>query len=123
MRMQTVLGPNVGTGTSSGHRSALMTARWWHTQQHTSGDRTPLARMLPRVMGSIGSLMRRAAMRRLYAGPWPSGKRMGGKADRQRAADVPVYRPVTLRNPATSANRCDGCHQAIRQLPPCSLSP
>jgi hypothetical protein len=65
MRMQTVLGPNVGTGTSSGHRSALMIARWWHTQQHTSSDRTPLARMLPSVMGSIGSLRRRAAIWRV----------------------------------------------------------
>jgi hypothetical protein len=55
----------VGMGTSSGHRSALMIARWWHIQQHTSSDRTPLARMLPRVIGSIGSLMRLAPIRRL----------------------------------------------------------
>jgi hypothetical protein len=52
-------------GTSSGHRSALMIARWWHIQQHTSSDRTPLARMLPSVIGSIGSLMRLAPIRRL----------------------------------------------------------
>jgi hypothetical protein len=30
---------------------ALTTASWWHCQQHTSSDRTPLARMLPRVIG------------------------------------------------------------------------
>jgi hypothetical protein len=29
----------------------------WHTQQYTSSDCTPLARMLPRVMGSIGSAL------------------------------------------------------------------
>jgi hypothetical protein len=27
---------------------------WWHCQQHTSSDRTPLARMLPKV-GEVGS--------------------------------------------------------------------
>jgi hypothetical protein len=43
-------------------------ARWWHNQQHTSSERTPLARMLPSVIGSIGSLMRLAAIRRLYGG-------------------------------------------------------
>jgi hypothetical protein len=51
-RVHTMRGPNVGTGTSSGHGSALKIARWWHSQQHTSSDRTPLARMLPRVIGS-----------------------------------------------------------------------
>jgi hypothetical protein len=40
-------------------------ARWWHNQQHTSSERTPLARMLPSVIGSIGSLRRLVAMRRL----------------------------------------------------------
>jgi hypothetical protein len=59
--VHTIRGPKVGTGTSSDHRSALMIARWWHTQQHTSSDRTPFARMLPSVLGSIGSLMRLAA--------------------------------------------------------------
>jgi hypothetical protein len=33
-----------------------------------SSERTPLARMLPSVIGSIGSLMRLAAIRRLYGG-------------------------------------------------------
>jgi hypothetical protein len=28
-----------------------MIARWWQSQQHTSTDRTPLARMLPTVIG------------------------------------------------------------------------
>jgi hypothetical protein len=50
-RLHTMRGPNVGTGKSSGHGSALKIARWWHCQQHTSSDRTPLARMLPRVIG------------------------------------------------------------------------
>jgi hypothetical protein len=40
-------GPNDGTGTSSGHGSALSIVLWWHTQQHTSSDRTLFARMLP----------------------------------------------------------------------------
>jgi hypothetical protein len=42
-----------------------MIARWWHCQHDTSSDRTPFARMLPSVIGSIGSLVRLAAMRRL----------------------------------------------------------
>jgi hypothetical protein len=46
-------GPNVGTGTLSDHGSALRIVLWWHTQQHTWSDRTPLARMLPSVIGSI----------------------------------------------------------------------
>jgi hypothetical protein len=48
-RVHTIRGPNVGTGTSSDHGSALMIARWWHCQHDTSSDRTPLARMLPSV--------------------------------------------------------------------------
>jgi hypothetical protein len=44
-RVHTMRGPNDGTGMSSDHGSA----RWWHCQQHTSIDRTPLARMLPRI--------------------------------------------------------------------------
>jgi hypothetical protein len=63
--VHTMRGSNDGTGTSSGQRSALSTARWWQTQQHTSSDRTPFARMLPSVIGSIGSLMRLATIRRL----------------------------------------------------------
>jgi hypothetical protein len=50
-RVHTMRGPNDGTGTSSDHGSALRVARWWHSQQHTSSDRTPLARMLSRVIG------------------------------------------------------------------------
>jgi hypothetical protein len=49
--VHSIRGPNVGTDTSSDRGSALMIARWRHTQQHTSSDRTPLARMLPRVIG------------------------------------------------------------------------
>jgi hypothetical protein len=45
--VQTMRGPKDGTGTSSDHGSALRIARWWQIQQHTSSDRTPLARMLP----------------------------------------------------------------------------
>jgi hypothetical protein len=54
-RVHTMRGPNVGTGTRSGHGSALRIARWWHSEQHTSSDRTPLARMLPRVVGGPAS--------------------------------------------------------------------
>jgi sulfur dioxygenase len=36
---------------SSDHGSALRIVLWWHTQQHTSSDRTPLARMLPNGIG------------------------------------------------------------------------
>jgi hypothetical protein len=61
-RVHTIRGPNDGTGTSSDHESALMIAQWWHPQQHTSSDHTPLARMLPSVIGSIGSLRRLAAI-------------------------------------------------------------
>jgi hypothetical protein len=58
-------GPNEGTGTSSDHESALMKVLWWHTQQHTSSDRTPLGRMLPSVIGSIDSFKRLVAIRQL----------------------------------------------------------
>jgi hypothetical protein len=33
-------------------------ARWWHCQHDTASERTPFSRMLPRVIGSIGSLKR-----------------------------------------------------------------
>jgi hypothetical protein len=33
------------------HGSALRIARWWHSQHNTATDRTPLARMLPSVIG------------------------------------------------------------------------
>jgi hypothetical protein len=39
---------------ASGHRSALTIVSWWHCQHDTASDRTPLARMLPRVMGGPG---------------------------------------------------------------------
>jgi hypothetical protein len=63
--VHSIRGPNVGTDTSSDHGSALMIARWWHAQQHTSSEGTPLARMLPSVIGWIGSLMRLGAIRQL----------------------------------------------------------
>jgi hypothetical protein len=61
-RVHTMRGPNVGNGTSSDHVSAFKIARWWHCQHDTSSDRTPLAHMLPRVIGSIGSLTRLATI-------------------------------------------------------------
>ena len=61
-RVHTMRWSNNGTGTSSGHGSALKIARWWHCQQHTSSDRTSRACC---VIGSIGSMMRLAAIRRL----------------------------------------------------------
>jgi hypothetical protein len=49
-----------------------MIARWWHCHQDTSSDRTPLARMLPSVIGSIGS-SRASCCRPARAAPfrWP----------------------------------------------------
>jgi hypothetical protein len=64
--VHTIRSPNVGTGTLSGHGSALRIVLWWHTPQQTSSERTPLARMLPSVIGSIGSLKRVAATVWLY---------------------------------------------------------
>jgi hypothetical protein len=49
--VHTILGPNVGTGTPSDHGAALRIARWWHA---SATYRTPFARILPRVIGSIG---------------------------------------------------------------------
>jgi hypothetical protein len=60
--VHTIRGPDVRTGTSSDHGSALRIARWWHCQHDTSSDRTPLARMLASVIGSIGLLMRLTAI-------------------------------------------------------------
>ena len=51
--------------TSSGQGAALTIASWWHAWQDTASERRPFARMLPRVIGSIGSLKRLAAIRRL----------------------------------------------------------
>ncbi len=56
--VHTILGPKVGTRTWSAQASTLKIARWWHCQQDTSSERTPFSRMLPRVIGSIGLLMR-----------------------------------------------------------------
>jgi hypothetical protein len=64
--VHTMRGPNMGTGTLSGHRPAHRMARWWHCQHDTSSDRTPLARMLPSVIGSIGSLKRGFARFRFH---------------------------------------------------------
>jgi hypothetical protein len=50
--VHTMRGPNIGTGVLSGHGWALSIARWWQSQHDTSSDRTPLARMLPSVIGS-----------------------------------------------------------------------
>jgi hypothetical protein len=36
--------------------------RWWHCQRDTSSDRTPLARMLPSVIGSAAGERGRALM-------------------------------------------------------------
>jgi hypothetical protein len=66
--MHTMRGPKDGTGTSSAHGSALTIAWWWQFQHDTSSERTPLARMLSRVIGSIGSLMRLTAIRRRHHG-------------------------------------------------------
>jgi hypothetical protein len=124
--VHTMRGPNVGTGTSSGQRSALSTAWWWHTQQHTSSDRTPLARMLPSVIGSIGSLMRLAVIRRIVGRPGagtrshlrrrrpqpPCRKGWGRKADfawgRRRPSGGQVYREPCLRRRDTRPRRYDG---------------
>jgi hypothetical protein len=38
-----------------------MTVSWWHLWHDTASDRTPLARMLPSVIGSVGSSNRHAA--------------------------------------------------------------
>jgi hypothetical protein len=40
-RVHIIRGPNVGTGTSSDHWSALRIAQWWHSQHDMSSDRTP----------------------------------------------------------------------------------
>jgi hypothetical protein len=63
-RVHTMRGPKVGTGTSLGHASALMIARWWQFQHDTSSEHTPLARMLPSVIGSIASLKQGLFIRR-----------------------------------------------------------
>jgi hypothetical protein len=67
--VHTMRGPNVGTGTSSAQLSALRMARWWHCQQDTASERTPFARTLPRVIGSIDSLKR--AMQRILGACYP----------------------------------------------------
>jgi hypothetical protein len=41
----------------------LSTAPWWQIQHDTSTERTPLARLLPRVIGSISVLETAAQLR------------------------------------------------------------
>jgi hypothetical protein len=94
-RVQTIRGPNVGTGTSSDHGSALKIARWWHCRHDTSSDRTPLLRMLRSVIGWIGSLKRVAAMRVAYDACHPSGNRAqppGGKPADASCGQAPLGR-------------------------------
>jgi hypothetical protein len=74
--VHTMRGPNVGTGVSSGHRSTLRMARWWHCQHDTASDRTPLSRMLPSVIGSIGSLERERAIGAFQERKTPSPGRL-----------------------------------------------
>jgi hypothetical protein len=52
-----VSSPKDGTGTLSGQPSGLRMARW-HSQQDTSSDRTPFARIVRRVIDLIGFLDR-----------------------------------------------------------------
>jgi hypothetical protein len=60
--VQTMRGPNEGTVRSPGRWSTLMIIscrHWWHW---TASDSTPFSRMLPSVVGSIGSLNRDLAI-------------------------------------------------------------
>src|SRR5271157_1156088 len=82
-RVQIMRGPNDGTGTSSDHGSALRIARWWHCQQHTSSDRTPLARMLPRVIG--GPACDRGRVLMPVRIPWPLSAKAAAIADMVRS--------------------------------------
>jgi hypothetical protein len=54
-------------------------ARWWHCQHDTSSDLTPLARMLPRVIGSLAVDRGRV----LIPGriPWPLSAKAAAIAD------------------------------------------
>jgi hypothetical protein len=63
--VQIIFGRNDGTVRSAGRWSTFMIIscrHWWHW---IASDRTPLARMLPRSIGSIGSLKRERAIGRL----------------------------------------------------------
>jgi len=51
--VQTMRGPNAGTGAVSGYAATLNTTIRGQALQYTMSERTPFARMLPSVMGAI----------------------------------------------------------------------
>jgi Divergent InlB B-repeat domain len=56
-------------------KSALKIARWWHCQHDTSSDSTPLARMLPRVIGGLAQHpIARISDQRMWSLPMASRK-------------------------------------------------
>jgi hypothetical protein len=83
-------GPNVGNGTSSGQGPALMITRWWHCQHETSSDRTPLARMLPSVIGWIGSFREPGAVGARFPALRALGRPRPWCAARPLAYSLPV---------------------------------
>jgi hypothetical protein len=64
---------------SSSLTTALKIARWWHFQHNTSSDRAPLARMLPRVIGSPAWDRGRVSMPVRI--PWPLSPKAVADAD------------------------------------------
>jgi hypothetical protein len=115
-RVHTIRGPNVVTGTSSDHRSPLRSARWWHTRQHTLSDRTALARMLPSVIGSMGSL--RCAIEPAYR-PGAAVVERDRRSSSRRATWVSRSRIscacITGLLAASSVRRCGPNMEAIGQ--------
>jgi hypothetical protein len=72
-------GPNEGTGTSSGHASTFTARSWPQWRQVTSSPRTPFWRMLPRVIGRIGS-SKRGIVGAFYPRPRRTGTGFGRRA-------------------------------------------
>src|SRR5437899_1653418 len=54
-RLHRIRGPNDGTATASGQASMLTAVSWPQCRQVTNSPRTPFWRMLPSVIGWIGS--------------------------------------------------------------------
>jgi hypothetical protein len=81
------------------HLSALMILSCWHFGQVTASERTPFARMLPSVIGSIGSLKRFAAVTAFYTkrNRWSRPRGAGGGTGERSGPALLSTRIIRMR--------------------------
>jgi hypothetical protein len=92
-----IRGPNDGTGTSSGHPSTLTSVWWPQALQVTNSPRTPFWRMLPRVIGSIGSSERGMVGHSNHRADVSEPIWGGDPAAQQRPSRLGRLKPISFR--------------------------